>query len=322
MTAKYRDKSTGLRGLLRFAMMRPISSSPAFVAAGALAWGCAIYDSSLVPSNDSLVGTGDAPSTAGRSGNTNESGSSSSTAGKTATTTGGKSGDAGSATSGTSAIPEGGEGGDAPIVNGGSGGSGGTGTGGGGIGGASKGGSGGTGGKAGSGGAAGSAGSGGSGGSAPVAKCADHPIPLKTTWVATASTSSVGNGMESDGLYNPPIHLTDGLLNERWSSGQSQSGDEWIQIDFGVVVNITQLTLNVNQDTGDYPRAYAVRVSNTSQDFAVAVKSSGAGALGNTVITWPSLITGRYLTVRQTGVDVDPDTAWWTVAEVLVGCTD
>jgi hypothetical protein len=304
-------------------MMRPFSPSPVFVAATALVWGCTVYDSSLVPSDNSLVGSGDAPST---SGSSNHAGSAS-TAGKTSMSTGGNAdtGQAGTVSGGTSAFPEGGDGGDAPNVNSGGGGTGGLsnagsggkvstgGGGGGGTGGKASGGTGGTGGKG---------GSGGTGGTATVVKCADHPIPLKTTWVATASISSLADGMESNGLYNPPAHMTDGLYNERWSSGQPQSGDEWIQIDFGAVVNITQLTLNLNNDTGDYPRAYAVRISNTSQDFAAAVKSSGAGAPGNTVINWGSPITGRYLTVRQTGMDVAPDTAWWTIAEVLVGCTD
>ena len=308
--------------------MRRFSPSAALVAAGALVWGCSVYDSSLVPADNSLIGAGDAPSSSGNS-TTNQSGNSSSTAGKTTTpATGGQAGGGqpSSATGGTIAVSDGGEGGDSPDVSGGTGGSvgggssGGSNAGSGGSGGTSKAGSGGggTAGKA----SGGAAGTGGSGGAAPVAKCADHPIPLKTMWKPTASASSLGNGMESDGLYNPPAHLTDGLLNERWSSGQPQAGDEWIQIDFGVVVNITQLTLNVNQDTSDYPRAYAVRISNTTEDFNAAVKSSGVGMLGNTAITFPAPITGQFLTVRQTGVDVLPDTKWWTVAEVLVGCTD
>jgi len=168
-----------------------------------------------------------------------------------------------------------------------------------------------------------SGGSGGSGGSSPVGvKCADHVIPAKTKWIATASSESLGTGVETDALYNPAVHMTDGSYTERWSSGKPQSGDEWVEIDFGATVNITSLTLNPNNDTGDYPRAYAVRISSKSQDFTVAAKASAAGMPGSTVVTFPAIISGRYLTVRQTGMDVAPDTAWWTIAEVLATCTD
>jgi len=304
--------------------MRLFSSSPAFVAAGALVWGCAVYDSGLVPTDDSLISNGgNSPSTSGK-GSTNESGSSTADAGKTTTTPGGKSstGEAGTATAGTSMSAEAGDGGEAPTGTGGtSGGNGGAG--------GSKAGAGGTagttggGGKGGTGGTAGTNG-GGSGGSAPVAKCADHPITLETTWTPTASIFSPGNGMESDGLYNPPSHMTDGNSGERWSTGAPQAGGEWIQIDFGAPVSITQLTLQVSGgDAKDYPRAYAVRLSDTSAGaLTAAVRASGAGVSGSTVISWPAPITGQFLSVTQTGMDVLPDTSWWTIAEVLVSCTD
>src|ERR1700736_4138786 len=97
--------------------------------------------------------------------------------------------------------------------------------------------------------------------------------------------------------------MSDRLYTTLWSSGKTQSGDEWIQIDFGVVVSLTTLTLNVNNDTGDYPHTYAVRISNTAGDFAAEIKASGDGAPGNTVVNFPAPVTGRYLTVRQTGAN-------------------
>jgi hypothetical protein len=183
------------------------------------------------------------------------------------------------------------------------------------------GGNGGTGGaesKGGSGGSAGSSGSGGSGGAPPIAKCADHPIPVKSTWVATASISSLGTGA----FYDPPAQMTDGLYTTFWSSGKAQSGDEWIQIDFGVVVNLTKLTLNIDGTPNDYPHTYAVRISNETGDFAAEVKASGDGAPGNTVVNFPAPVTGRYLTVRQTGMNIGPPNAWWSITEVLVDCSD
>jgi len=137
-------------------------------------------------------------------------------------------------------------------------------------------------------------------------------------WTATASSFSKGDGTEADGLYNPPAHMLDGLYTERWSTGQLQSGNEWIQLDFGAVSTITDLTLNPGNDAGDYPRSYAVRVSNKDQDFAAPVKVSGTGMPGTTFVHFSPPAVGRYVTVRQTGVEGP----WWTVAEALVGCTD
>jgi hypothetical protein len=216
-------------------------------------------------------------------------------------------------TAGTAGTTDGGngnEGGESPS-------SGGTNTGG--VAGSSGGGAGGSGGTGGS--AAGTGGNGGTGGAAPVVKCADHPITAKTLWVATASSSSLGTSMESDGLYNPPEHMTDGLYNERWSSGKKQDGTEWIQIDFGATVNLTGVTLNVNNDTGDYPRHYDVRFTKTADPtFKATVLISDDGMPGNTVILFKGIVTGRYLTVRQTTALADGP--WWTIAEVLASCAD
>ena len=200
-------------------------------------------------------------------------------------------------------------------------------------------GNGGAAGKAGSGGAAGSGagsgGNGGSGGAVSMPKCADHPITLKTKWVATASAESK-TGMPGDGLYNPATQMTDGVFTTRWSTGQAQAGVEWIQIDLGASVSITQLTLNVNNDAGDYPRTYEVRVSDKSVcdpklpldmttmkhcDSTIPVNASGDGAPGNTVVTWFKPVTGRYVNVQQTAKNIVMP-PWWSIAEVLVTCTD
>jgi F5/8 type C domain len=308
MTKQYLSRRAVRGSLVALATMRLFSSAPAFVAAGALAWGCTVYDSGLVPSNSELTGTGTESNAGGHSGasiggNTASSAGKSTTAGTFST----QAGDA--ATGGSGVLPEGGVGGEGGEASTGKAGS---------VSGGGKAGSGGaaSGGKGGAGGA--SAGNGGSGGSVAVVACADHPVPLKTTWTATASSFSVGDGTEADGLYNPPAHMLDGSYTERWSSGKAQSGDEWIQIDFGVMVTITDLTLNPGNDAGDFPGSYAVRISNKALDFAAAVKASGTGMTGSTFVHFAAPITGRYLTVRQTGL-TGP---WWTVAELLVGCTD
>jgi F5/8 type C domain len=191
-------------------------------------------------------------------------------------------------------------------------------SGGGGV--AGSGGKGGAGGTAGGGGTAGNGGSGGTGG-APGVLCSAHPIPAKATWVPKAYDFSPGNGMESDPLYNPPAHLIDGLTNKRWSSGKEQMGIEWIAIDFGVTVNLKQITLQVfGNDVDDYPRIWAVRFGPDEDltKFMTPIIASGVGASGSTVITLPAVATGRYLSIRQTGSAAK----WWSVAELLADCTD
>ena len=318
MTNKYLISSASRQGLLGFATMRLFSSAPGFLVAGTLAFGCTVYDSDLVTANDGLLGVGADNS----GGSTTAAGTGNDAAGKTSAGTGGSTTHAGESGSGGSDVMpsdggDGNAGGEASSGTGGTAAMGGT---------AGAGGSAGTtatGGKAGAGGSGGSAGVSGSGGSAggtSVVMCADHPLPAKATWVATASSSSVGNGTEADGLYNPPAHMLDGNYNERWSSGHAQAGDEWIQIDLGAVSTITDLTLNPGNDAGDYPRMYAVRVSNKSEDFAAAIKSSGAGMPGTTFVHFTTPAVGRYITVRQT--DATAGNPWWTIAEVLVACTN
>jgi hypothetical protein len=190
------------------------------------------------------------------------------------------------------------------------------GTGAGGSGGkAGSGGSGGTagaGGKGGSGGRAGAGGKGGSGGTAGAggnAMCAGTTIPAKTTWIGTAS--------QSDNAY-PPEKVFDGDNTTRWSTGTKQVGGEWLQIDFGEVVTINEVTMFTNNN--DYFRHYELRLSNTSQDFAAPVLKSADGATGSIVVPLAPAKAGQYLTIRQTGADAAGDIAWWSLHEVSVAC--
>jgi hypothetical protein len=294
--------------------MSLVSRAPGFVAVGLLAWGCAVYDSGLTSNNELMTGGNDSGGSDAKAGSsTDDGGKPSNTAGTTNTTagvgaTGGTFGTGGTAGT-TSEAGSGNEGGENPS-------SGGTAT----AGSGGKAGSGSTGGSGGTA-TAGTGGSGGSGGSAAVVKCADHPITAKTKWVPTASSSSLGNGTEADGLFNPPEHMTDGSFAERWSSGSRQSGSEWIQIDFGATVNLTTVTLNVNTDPGDYPRHYEVRLTAAADPlFKGPILIQDDGMPGNTVILFKGIVTGRYLTVRQT-MDVT-NGPWWTIAEVLATCSD
>lgn len=162
----------------------------------------------------------------------------------------------------------------------------------------------GAGGKA-SGGAGGTAGAGGGGN----AMCAGTTIPAKGTWTATASAS--------DPAYLPPKVL-DGDNGTRWATGTKQVGGEWLQIDFGAVVTLNEITLHTNN--GDYFRHYQVRISNTSQDFAAPILKEADGVTGTIVIPLAPAKAGQFLTIRQTGMVAAGETAWWSLHEVNVAC--
>jgi hypothetical protein len=293
---------------------------------------CAVYqDDALKPIDGAVTSGGSsAGSQAGsEAGHNNVAGSSAGTT-STAKGGGGAGGAAavgGSNPSGGSLGTEGGDsaGGDANEPNpggtggstggGGAGGKGGTGGtsagmggGGAGGGGAGHGGAAGSGG-GGSGGMSGSAGTGGGPGNQP--KCSDHPLTQRTTWTASASHYDSKNS-------GVPANLLDNAIT-RWSTGKAQSGDEWLQLDFGSKVTINHVNLQQGDDTNDYPRAYQVIVSDTAKDLNGTVLLSGAGKTGvSTPITLPALASGRYLLIKQTGSSL----SWWSAEEIEVSCAE
>ena len=158
-------------------------------------------------------------------------------------------------------------------------------------------------------------GEGGVGGDAaePIT-CDGAPLPLKGSWHASASHTSVGSG-EYD---NKPEYVMD-LTSKRWSTGKAQSGDEWLQVDFGTSAAVRELTFTLNPDDAeDYPRIYQVKVSDKPLDFNGPIRASGSGQLGQTlVVTLAEPVQGRYLLVLQKGKD---PTAWWSISELTAKC--
>jgi hypothetical protein len=161
---------------------------------------------------------------------------------------------------------------------------------------------------------AGAAGAGGALSERPVT-CEGAPLPLKGSWRASASHSSLGTGGEYN---NPPENLMD-LSTKRWSTGKPQAGDEWFQIDFVSPAAVRELKLTLNSDDAeDYPRNYQLKISDKPLDFNAEIRASGAGALGQTlVITLAEPVQGRYLLLQQKGKDA---LNWWSVSELTVSC--
>jgi F5/8 type C domain len=161
------------------------------------------------------------------------------------------------------------------------------------------------------------AGLGGAAGGEAVVRCDEHPIPPKSAWSVIASSSSLGTGTETDPLYNPPSHVIDGMLDERWASGQPQEDGQWFHIDFGVDVALSHVVLQQGKDIDDYPRGYAISVSNRHTDFDAAARATGHGAsVSEEVIPLDHPVVGRYMLIRQTG----SAKVWWSIAEISVEC--
>jgi hypothetical protein len=306
--------------------MRAGRRSVALVALGLLPIACAVYnDESLSPEggDDPSAGAGNLAGHAGSSGNSSLGGSSTAiggTTGKTQAGAGGTAGSAfgGSANSGTGGkgLADGGDaaGGDSDMPNGGTpNGGGGTTAGHGGVAaGAGAGGMAGAGGKGGTGGVAnGGGGAGGSGGKPSGPLCSDHPLTARSSWVASASHFDATNsGVAANVLDN---------TKTRWSTGKAQSGNEWLQIDFGSSVTINHVNLQQGDDINDYPRTYAVIVSDTAKDVNATPKLTGSGKSGvSTAILLPALATGRYLLIKQTGTSL----SWWSAEELEVSCAE
>jgi hypothetical protein len=138
-------------------------------------------------------------------------------------------------------------------------------------------------------------------------------IPAKSSWKLSASHSQP-NGFE------PVGNTHDGNLTNRWSTGKDQSGNEWLQIDFGVEVQITELTLVLGSSPNDYPRMYQTRISNIAGDTASEPVASGSGqASTDTIMNFPKQTRGRYARISQHG---SATALWWSVAEIQAECAD
>jgi hypothetical protein len=155
---------------------------------------------------------------------------------------------------------------------------------------------------------AGAAANGGSAGASSI--CAAHAIPAKASWTVTASSS---------GATTPITNLYDDNLTNRWSTGKPQAGNEWLEVDFGIDVTLTKVTLALGTSVSDYPRRYEVRFSDAAMSTGTALLT-GAGMTGtDTVMTFPLALTGRYLRISQTGTSTNN---YWSAAEIQAQCQD
>lgn len=128
-------------------------------------------------------------------------------------------------------------------------------------------------------------------------------------WRASASES---------GHFSGPGKAVDGDISSRWTTGRPQAAGQWFQLDLGAPRAVRGLVLDA-QATGptgsgqDYPRAYAVYVSNDGAQWGRPV-AEGKGNGPVTTITFAPQ-TARYVRIVQTS---NINRWWWSIHEINV----
>jgi hypothetical protein len=148
--------------------------------------------------------------------------------------------------------------------------------------------------------------------------CGAPAIPAQTQWIGTASNECAPTCADPNGPFTAGLAI-DGNVATRYSSGKTQTGGEWLQIDLGAAAAVNHLAIN-SVPANDYTRRYQVRVSNTPGDMAAQILAEGDGAAGVTDIALSKVTSGRYVIITQSGAVVAPATSWWSINEITVTC--
>ncbi len=126
----------------------------------------------------------------------------------------------------------------------------------------------------------------------------------RTGWTASASSTAAGLS---------PANALDGNSTTRWNTGLPQAPGQWFQLDMGAVQTIRQLILDITASPGDYPRGYAVYVSNNLLDWSAPPIVTGVGSSAVTTTSLNVPVTGRYIRIIQTS---STPAATWSIHEI------
>lgn len=142
-----------------------------------------------------------------------------------------------------------------------------------------------------------------------AAGLADAPTPPlgsldRSGWSAIASPVGAGSSAAL---------AIDGDRATRFTTGVAMTPGQYIQIDLGKAERFDRLTMEVVGELFDYPRGYAVYVSNNPSGFA-APMATGAGTSPITSVRFAP-VTARYVRIVQTGTAPD---RWWSVYDLRI----
>jgi F5/8 type C domain len=121
-------------------------------------------------------------------------------------------------------------------------------------------------------------------------------------WTATASTPA--------NAAVPVTSALDGDVFTRWATGQNQTAGQTFTLDMQQTRAFNRLVLEAGANQSDYPRGYAVAVSNDATTWQPV--ASGALVDDVTDVSFGQQ-NARYLRVQQTG---SAASNWWSIAEI------
>lgn len=107
--------------------------------------------------------------------------------------------------------------------------------------------------------------------------------------------------------------MLDNSASTRWSTGTSQSPDQYITIDLTETLNFNRIVLDSSNSPNDYPRSYSVFVSSDGQSWGTPAISG----IGDRPIVTIELAdqTARYIKITQTG---SSQNYWWSIHELTI----
>lgn len=126
--------------------------------------------------------------------------------------------------------------------------------------------------------------------------------PDRSSWILNASNNQAD-------VYN----AIDNSASTRWTTNTAQTSGQWLTIDLGRDSSFDTISLVADASPNDYPRGYAVYVSNDGSNWGSPI-ATGSGNDATTDITF-SDVSAKYIRVEQTGSD---DRLWWSIHELLV----
>ncbi|TCS40312.1 discoidin domain-containing protein [Reinekea marinisedimentorum] len=109
------------------------------------------------------------------------------------------------------------------------------------------------------------------------------------------------------------IYAIDGSTSTRWTTEEYQTTGQYFQVDLGASETFDRIVLNSENSSGDYPRNYALYVSDDGSSWETVVYN-GAGDSATTTIDFHDQ-TARYLKIEQLG---SSDDRWWSIHELSI----
>jgi glucosylceramidase len=124
-----------------------------------------------------------------------------------------------------------------------------------------------------------------------------RPVSLDgATATASPNPADAGLAIDADG-------------STRWSSGAAQTAGQQVTVDLGRRTAFRRVAIDAGDNLGDYPRGWAVAVSDDGSSWRDLASGTGTGQLINADVP---RTTARYVRVSQTG----SSGSWWSLADL------